>query len=85
MIILLIIMIMIMILILLILIVLVSRIIIVGEFLGFFDCHVAPNVGWYKEVIQHLKEKSRRLVVPQIGDLDLYTALHRNEKEYIEI
>jgi len=20
-----------------------------GEFLGFFDCHVAPNVGWYKE------------------------------------
>eukprot|EP00929_Paragymnodinium_shiwhaense_P059851 TRINITY_DN29943_c0_g2_i1.p1 TRINITY_DN29943_c0_g2~~TRINITY_DN29943_c0_g2_i1.p1 ORF type:complete len:661 (+),score=126.89 TRINITY_DN29943_c0_g2_i1:152-2134(+) len=42
-----------------------------GEFIGFFDCHVCPNKIWYEEVIQLLKQKTRRLVVPQIGDLNM--------------
>eukprot|EP00929_Paragymnodinium_shiwhaense_P050334 TRINITY_DN25345_c0_g1_i1.p1 TRINITY_DN25345_c0_g1~~TRINITY_DN25345_c0_g1_i1.p1 ORF type:complete len:412 (-),score=45.91 TRINITY_DN25345_c0_g1_i1:539-1720(-) len=42
-----------------------------GKYIGFFDCHVAPNVGWYKEIIHLLQEKPERLVVPQIGDLNM--------------
>ncbi|CAK9058214.1 unnamed protein product [Durusdinium trenchii] len=44
-----------------------------GEFIGFYDCHVAPRRGWYKETIQLLKEKSRRLVIPMIGALNIDT------------
>lgn len=42
-----------------------------GKYIGFFDCHVAPNKGWHKEIIQLLQEKPERLVVPQIGDLNM--------------
>jgi len=45
----------------------------VGEFIGFFDCHVSPNQGWYSEVIALLQASPRRLVVPTITDLDLDT------------
>eukprot|EP00408_Alexandrium_pacificum_P005506 CAMPEP_0171229518 /NCGR_PEP_ID=MMETSP0790-20130122/38922_1 /TAXON_ID=2925 /ORGANISM="Alexandrium catenella, Strain OF101" /LENGTH=378 /DNA_ID=CAMNT_0011695701 /DNA_START=58 /DNA_END=1194 /DNA_ORIENTATION=+ len=44
-----------------------------GEFIGFFDCHVAPNRGWHAELIQKLQAHPRRLVVPTITDLDLDT------------
>jgi len=43
----------------------------VGEFIGFFDCHVAPNRGWHLEIIKLLQLSPRRLVVPLITDLDL--------------
>lgn len=44
-----------------------------GEFIGFFDCHVAPNRGWHAEIIRLLKLSPRRLVVPTITDLDIDT------------
>jgi len=44
-----------------------------GEFIGFFDCHVAPNRGWHVELLGKLREQPRRLVVPTITDLDLDT------------
>lgn len=37
------------------------------------DCHVAPRLDWHKETIQLLKEKSRRLVIPMIGALNIDT------------
>mmetsp|Transcript_89959 Transcript_89959/g.196937 ORF Transcript_89959/g.196937 Transcript_89959/m.196937 type:complete len:677 (+) Transcript_89959:47-2077(+) len=42
-----------------------------GKFVGFYDCHVAPRLGWEVETIKLLKEQPRRLVVPMIGDLDV--------------
>jgi len=42
-----------------------------GEFIGFFDCHVAPNRGWYKELIEVIQGGPRRMAVPIITDLDL--------------
>ncbi|CAJ1353188.1 unnamed protein product [Effrenium voratum] len=42
-----------------------------GTYIGFYDCHVAPAVGWHKETIEMLSKKERRLVVPMIGDLDM--------------
>jgi len=42
-----------------------------GKYIGFYDCHVAPAVNWWKETIDLLDQKERRLVVPLIGDLDL--------------
>eukprot|EP00927_Polykrikos_kofoidii_P001569 TRINITY_DN10598_c0_g2_i2.p1 TRINITY_DN10598_c0_g2~~TRINITY_DN10598_c0_g2_i2.p1 ORF type:complete len:592 (+),score=95.92 TRINITY_DN10598_c0_g2_i2:227-2002(+) len=61
----------------------------VGEFIGFFDCHVAPNNGWYKELRSVLEGGPRRLVVPTITDLDLDTwkekeASQENTKCYID-
>ena len=42
-----------------------------GTYVGFYDCHVAPARNWYKETIDLLAAKERRLVVPMIADLDL--------------
>eukprot|EP00929_Paragymnodinium_shiwhaense_P104737 TRINITY_DN69431_c0_g1_i1.p1 TRINITY_DN69431_c0_g1~~TRINITY_DN69431_c0_g1_i1.p1 ORF type:complete len:778 (-),score=178.88 TRINITY_DN69431_c0_g1_i1:44-2377(-) len=42
-----------------------------GEFIGFFDCHVAPNEGWHRELMSVLSAGPRRLAVPMITDLDL--------------
>jgi glycosyltransferase involved in cell wall biosynthesis len=42
-----------------------------GEFVGFYDCHVAPRRGWEKQTMQLLREKERRLVIPMIGTLDV--------------
>ncbi|CAE7639946.1 gly-6 [Symbiodinium sp. CCMP2592] len=42
-----------------------------GTYIGFYDCHVAPAKNWYKETIELLAAKERRLVVPMIADLDL--------------
>ncbi|CAE7765121.1 unnamed protein product, partial [Symbiodinium pilosum] len=44
-----------------------------GAYIGFYDCHVAPAKNWYKETIDLLAAKERRLVVPMIADLDLDT------------
>lgn len=44
-----------------------------GKFIGFFDCHVAPNKGWYVELIKLLEVAPQRLVVPTITDLDIDT------------
>ena len=44
-----------------------------GAYIGFYDCHVAPAKNWYKETIELLAAKERRLVVPMIADLDLDT------------
>lgn len=60
-----------------------------GEFIGFFDCHVAPNQGWHKEIIKLLTGHSRRLVVPTITDLDIDTwdekmSSSSNSKCYID-
>ncbi|CAJ1336327.1 unnamed protein product [Effrenium voratum] len=44
-----------------------------GEFIGFYDCHVAPRKGWHAETIQLLQAKSRRLVIPMIGALNIDT------------
>lgn len=44
-----------------------------GEFIGFFDCHVAPNRGWHEELIKLLQASPRRLVVPTITDLSIDT------------
>lgn len=44
-----------------------------GKHIGFFDCHVAPERGWHKEIIELLEAKPRRLVVPMIGDLNIDT------------
>mmetsp|Transcript_32190 Transcript_32190/g.75581 ORF Transcript_32190/g.75581 Transcript_32190/m.75581 type:complete len:616 (+) Transcript_32190:153-2000(+) len=44
-----------------------------GEFIGFFDCHVCPNHGWYVEIMKLLRAGPRRLVVPQIGDINVTT------------
>ncbi|CAK9012791.1 unnamed protein product [Durusdinium trenchii] len=44
-----------------------------GTYIGFYDCHVAPAVNWYKETMDLLAAKERRLVVPMIADLDLDT------------
>eukprot|EP00928_Gymnodinium_smaydae_P072736 TRINITY_DN56039_c0_g1_i1.p1 TRINITY_DN56039_c0_g1~~TRINITY_DN56039_c0_g1_i1.p1 ORF type:complete len:606 (-),score=64.37 TRINITY_DN56039_c0_g1_i1:75-1892(-) len=43
----------------------------VGEYIGFFDCHVAPNVGWHEELRSLLASGPRRLAVPYITDLDV--------------
>eukprot|EP00403_Amphidinium_massartii_P025851 CAMPEP_0178395452 /NCGR_PEP_ID=MMETSP0689_2-20121128/13226_1 /TAXON_ID=160604 /ORGANISM="Amphidinium massartii, Strain CS-259" /LENGTH=595 /DNA_ID=CAMNT_0020016107 /DNA_START=54 /DNA_END=1841 /DNA_ORIENTATION=+ len=52
-----------------------------GEFIGFFDCHVAPNSIWHKEVIEKLQGHPRRLVVPTITDLDLDTWVEKKQSQ----
>lgn len=44
-----------------------------GKYIGFYDCHVAPAKGWYKETISLLRAQPKRLVVPMIGDIDVDT------------
>jgi len=60
-----------------------------GEFIGFFDCHVAPNRIWHQEMIDVLRGGPRRMAVPTITDLDLDTWDERvqsqvNSKCYID-
>mmetsp|Transcript_170452 Transcript_170452/g.546579 ORF Transcript_170452/g.546579 Transcript_170452/m.546579 type:complete len:694 (-) Transcript_170452:54-2135(-) len=42
-----------------------------GKYIGFYDCHVAPAEGWYRETVELLRQQPKRLVVPLIGDLDV--------------
>eukprot|EP00434_Breviolum_minutum_P033751 symbB.v1.2.029867.t1/scaffold3241.1/size60449/2 len=44
-----------------------------GTYIGFYDCHVSPAVDWFKETMNLLAVKERRLVVPMIADLNLDT------------
>ncbi|CAK0875461.1 unnamed protein product [Prorocentrum cordatum] len=44
-----------------------------GQFIGFYDCHVAPRIDWEKETIKLLTERPQRLVIPMIGDLNVTT------------
>merc|ERR1719356_2087758 len=44
-----------------------------GDILVFFDCHVAPQPGWYKSFIKLISENYRRMVVPQITALNIDT------------
>jgi polypeptide N-acetylgalactosaminyltransferase len=48
-----------------------------GEVLVFFDCHVAPQPGWYKGILRRMAENYRRVVVPSITDLDIDTWTQR--------
>lgn len=48
-----------------------------GEVLVFFDCHVAPQRGWYKGILRRMAENYRRVVVPSITDLDIDTWTQR--------
>lgn len=45
----------------------------VGDVVVFFDCHVAPQPGWHKEFLTLMRENYRRVVVPEITDLDIDT------------
>eukprot|EP00448_Togula_jolla_P022717 CAMPEP_0170576806 /NCGR_PEP_ID=MMETSP0224-20130122/4587_1 /TAXON_ID=285029 /ORGANISM="Togula jolla, Strain CCCM 725" /LENGTH=609 /DNA_ID=CAMNT_0010899669 /DNA_START=1 /DNA_END=1831 /DNA_ORIENTATION=- len=44
-----------------------------GDIVVFFDCHVAPQPGWYKEFLTLSAENYRRMVVPVITALDVDT------------
>lgn len=44
-----------------------------GDVIGFFDCHVAPQLHWEREIMQKIQENPRRMVVPAITDLDMDT------------
>mmetsp|Transcript_60351 Transcript_60351/g.155528 ORF Transcript_60351/g.155528 Transcript_60351/m.155528 type:complete len:790 (-) Transcript_60351:21-2390(-) len=44
-----------------------------GDIGAFFDCHVAPQPGWYKDFLKLIGENWRRMVVPQITALDINT------------
>jgi len=51
-----------------------------GDVIVFFDCHVAPQPGWYTHFFQTMKSNYRRIVVPQITDLDIDTWTERSHK-----
>jgi len=44
-----------------------------GDVVVFFDCHVAPQPNWYKSFLRLIGENWRRLVVPQITELNIDT------------
>lgn len=44
-----------------------------GDLLVFFDCHVAPQIGWYRSFLAQVGENYRRMVVPSITALDVNT------------
>lgn len=44
-----------------------------GDIVVFFDCHVAPQVGWHTSFLRLIGENYRRIVVPVITDLDVGT------------
>jgi len=44
-----------------------------GDVIVFFDCHVAPQKGWYVSFLQLINDNRRRIVVPMITDLDVST------------
>jgi len=48
-----------------------------GDVLVFFDCHVAPQPNWEKQFVSLVAENYRRIVVPQITDLDIDTWTQR--------
>jgi len=52
-----------------------------GDIIVFFDCHVAPQEGWYKEFLEEMAANYRRVVVPQITDLDIDTWTERNRHQ----
>lgn len=43
----------------------------VGDIIVFFDCHVAPQEGWHSHFLRSMAVNYRRIVVPQITDLDI--------------
>ncbi|CAE8618761.1 unnamed protein product, partial [Polarella glacialis] len=49
----------------------------VGDIIVFFDCHVAPQPGWYKSVVKLMSQNYRRIIVPIITDLDIDTWTQR--------
>jgi len=49
-----------------------------GDIIVFFDCHVAPQGDWYKQFLANVAENYRRIVVPQITDLDIDTWKERH-------
>lgn len=44
-----------------------------GDIVAFFDCHVAPQPGWHEDFLRLIGENYRRMVVPQITNLDIHT------------
>eukprot|EP00419_Tripos_fusus_P029892 CAMPEP_0172715746 /NCGR_PEP_ID=MMETSP1074-20121228/67720_1 /TAXON_ID=2916 /ORGANISM="Ceratium fusus, Strain PA161109" /LENGTH=591 /DNA_ID=CAMNT_0013540353 /DNA_START=129 /DNA_END=1904 /DNA_ORIENTATION=+ len=48
-----------------------------GDVIVFFDCHVAPQKGWYSQFFALIAENYRRIVVPVITDLDVGTWTQR--------
>jgi len=48
-----------------------------GDLIVFFDCHVAPQPGWYKSFLRLSAENYRRIIVPVITDLDIDTWTQR--------
>eukprot|EP00927_Polykrikos_kofoidii_P059322 TRINITY_DN54501_c0_g1_i1.p1 TRINITY_DN54501_c0_g1~~TRINITY_DN54501_c0_g1_i1.p1 ORF type:complete len:747 (+),score=107.55 TRINITY_DN54501_c0_g1_i1:50-2290(+) len=48
-----------------------------GDVLVFFDCHVAPQPHWHESFLTLIAENYRRMIVPQITDLDIDTWTQR--------
>jgi len=44
-----------------------------GDIVAFFDCHVAPQQGWYEDFLRLIGQNYRRMVVPQITGLNVDT------------
>lgn len=44
-----------------------------GDVIGFFDCHVAPQMNWEREILEKVQANPRRMVVPAITDIDMDT------------
>jgi len=44
-----------------------------GDIIVFFDCHVAPQPEWHRSFLKLIGQNYRRMVVPQITDLDIDT------------
>lgn len=44
-----------------------------GDIVVFFDCHVAPQPGWYSSFLRLINENHRRIIAPVITDLDVGT------------
>mmetsp|Transcript_40735 Transcript_40735/g.93740 ORF Transcript_40735/g.93740 Transcript_40735/m.93740 type:complete len:585 (-) Transcript_40735:54-1808(-) len=49
-----------------------------GDIIVFFDCHVAPQRGWYSAFIRLINDNRRRIVVPMITDLNVDTWRQRS-------
>jgi len=45
----------------------------IGDVVGFFDCHVAPQKDWHIEILQKVRANPRSMVVPAITDIDMDT------------
>jgi len=44
-----------------------------GDMIVFFDCHVAPQTGWWKNFFRGISDNYRRIMIPQITGLDVDT------------